>query len=203
MNRPSLNRLNTGPNGSGGGGGGGGGGGMRQGQNNGSHHGHDHNHRSYDQQQPQRKQKHTWADTVDTRLYACLVAALASRPRFLSVTLAQDDPPSLLLDKTLLPLFGDSVMGYTEGDLVPIFLDLAALPFEATGIVSGVAGRVVREMVEEEEAEQQQQQEHVLDSPLLPELSYLSTARAGAVILPREQSEKALEILRPLLLVKE
>lgn len=202
MNRPSLNRLNTGPNGSGGGdGGGGGGGGARFGQNGGSHHGHDY--RQYSQQQQQQQQTHTWADTVDTRLYACLVAALASRPRFLSVTLAQDDPPSLLLDKTLLPLFGDSVMGYTEGDLVPIFLDLAALPFEATGIVSGVAGRVVREMVREEEEEAEAaRQEQALNSPLLPELSYLSTARAGAVILPREQSEKALEILRPLL-VKE
>ncbi|KAL8383120.1 hypothetical protein RB595_006738 [Gaeumannomyces hyphopodioides] len=208
MNRPSLNRLNTGPNGSAGGGpggggdgGGGGGGGARFGQNGGSHHGHDYRQLSQQQQQQQQQQTHTWADTVDARLYACLVAALASRPRFLSVTLAQDDPPSLLLDKTLLPLFGDSVMGYTEGDLVPIFLDLAALPFEATGIVSGVAGRVVREMVGEEEAEAARQ-EQALNSPLLPELSYLSTARAGAVILPREQSEKALEILRPLL-VKE
>ncbi|KAL8298812.1 hypothetical protein RB600_003369 [Gaeumannomyces tritici] len=209
MNRPSLNRLNTGPKGSGGGGlggggdgggGGGGGGGAWFGQNGGGHNSHDY-HQHSQQPQQQQQQTHTWADAVDTRLYACLVAALASRPRFLSVTLAQDDPPSLLLDKTLLPLFGDSVMGYTEGDLVPIFLDLAALPFEATGIVSGVAGRVVREMVGEDEAEAARR-EQALNSPLLPELSYLSTARAGAVILPREQSEKALEILRPLLVKK-
>ncbi|KAL2018025.1 hypothetical protein VTK56DRAFT_1341 [Thermocarpiscus australiensis] len=124
-----------------------------------------------------------WVDTVDTKLYTSVVAALVSQPRFLSVTLAQGDPPSLLLDRSLLGMFGDSLVGPTEGALVPIFLDLADLPFEATGIVSGVAGRLVREMRMAESAE----------------LSYLSTARAGAVILSQEQSVKALEVLRPLL----
>jgi hypothetical protein len=128
-----------------------------------------------------------WVDTVDTKLYAGLVSALVSRPRFLSITLAQDDAPSLLLDKSLLPIFGDSLVGDTEGRLVPIFLDLVSLPFEATGIVSGVAGRLVREMQIGESAE----------------LSYLSTARAGAVILSCEQSIRALEILAPLLAREE
>ncbi|KAH8908328.1 hypothetical protein BR93DRAFT_477526 [Coniochaeta sp. PMI_546] len=129
----------------------------------------------------------SWVDTVDTKLYAGLVSALVSRPRFLSITLAQDDAPSLLLDKALLPIFGDSLVGDTEGNLVPIFLDLVSLPFEATGIVSGVAGRLVQEMQIGESAE----------------LSYLSTARAGAVILSAEQSRRALEILRPLLVKEE
>jgi hypothetical protein len=101
----------------------------------------------------------------------------------LSITLAQDDAPSLLLDKSLLPIFGDSLVGDTEGNLVPIFLDLVNLPLEATGIVSGVAGRLVQEMQIQESAE----------------LSYLSTARAGAVILSEEQSIRALGILEPLL----
>lgn len=128
-----------------------------------------------------------WVDTVDAKLYTGLVSALVARPRFLSVTLAQDDAPSLLLDRTLLPTFGDSLVGDTEGDLAPIFLDLVSLPFEATGIVSGVAGRLVQEMQISESAE----------------LSYLSTARAGAVILSAEQSRRALEILTPLLANKE
>ncbi|KAJ4306455.1 hypothetical protein N0V88_001256 [Collariella sp. IMI 366227] len=48
---------------------------------------------------------------------------LVSQPRFLSLTLAHEDPPSLLLDKQLLPLFGDALIGATEGGagLVPIF----------------------------------------------------------------------------------
>lgn len=101
----------------------------------------------------------------------------------MSVTLAQDDPPSLLLDKTLLESFGDTLIGDTEGTLIPIFLDLVNLPFEVTGIVSGVAGRLVQEMKMARSSE----------------LSYLSTARAGAVILSEEQSIRALGILRPLL----
>lgn len=125
----------------------------------------------------------SWLDTVDTKLYTGLVSALVSTPRFLSITLAQDDAPSLLLDKNLLSIFGDSLVGDTEGNLVPIFLDLVNLPFEATGIVSGVAGRLVQEMQMQESAE----------------LSYLSTARAGAVILSSEQSIRALGILEPLL----
>ncbi|KAK3945120.1 ACT domain-containing protein [Diplogelasinospora grovesii] len=126
-----------------------------------------------------------WVDMVDTKLYTSLVSALVSKPRFLSITLAQDDPPSLLLDKELLGMFGDSLVGPTEGDnyLVPIFLDLANLPFEATGIVSGVAGKLVQDM-------------QMLECP---ELSYLSTARAGAVILSAELSTRALDILKPLL----
>ncbi|KAK0652037.1 ACT domain-containing protein [Cercophora newfieldiana] len=128
----------------------------------------------------------SWVDTVDTKLYTSIVSALVSQPRFLSVTLAQEDPPSLLLDKQLLSIFGDSLVGPTEGTLVPIFLDLDTLPFEATGIVSGVAGKLVQDVQMMESAE----------------LSYLSTAKAGAVILSEEQSVKALAVLKASL-VKE
>ncbi|KAJ8127551.1 hypothetical protein O1611_g6085 [Lasiodiplodia mahajangana] len=128
----------------------------------------------------------SWLDNMDTKLYTSLIAVLASQPKFLSITLAQEDAPSLLLDKTLLNVFGDSLVGDTEGDLVPIFLDLVDLPLEATGIVSGVAGKLVEDM-------------HMSETGVSSELSYLSTARAGAVILSNEQSMKALEVLKPLL----
>ncbi|CAM1508218.1 Fc.00g050660.m01.CDS01 [Cosmosporella sp. VM-42] len=125
----------------------------------------------------------SWTDNVDTKLYTCIISALVSQPRFMSLTLAQDDPPSLLLDKTLLHVFGDSLVGDTDGKMIPIFFDLANLPFEATGIVCGLAGRLVQEMQMAESSE----------------LSYLSTARAGACILSEEQSIRALSILKPLL----
>ncbi|KAM0256901.1 hypothetical protein ACHAQJ_004723 [Trichoderma viride] len=127
--------------------------------------------------------RRSWISHVDTKLYTCLTSALVSQPRFLSLTLAQDDPPSLLLDKTLLPIFDDSLVGDTEGVLIPIFLDLVNLPFESTGIVCGVAGRLAKGTNTTENSE----------------LSYLSTARAGTVILSREQSIRAMEILTPLL----
>jgi hypothetical protein len=126
-----------------------------------------------------------WLDRIDSKLYLGLVAALLSQPRFLSVTMSKDDAPSLLLDKTLLPLFGRSIAGDPDGELVPIFLDLSNLPLDSTGIVCGVAGRLVEQFRDQDLAG--------------AELSYLSTARAGAVILSLEGSTRALEALLPLL----
>ena len=135
---------------------------------------------SFGRTQAGRAARKSWVDKVDSKLYTCIVSALVSQPRFLSITLAQDDPPSLLLDRDLLRVFGDSLVGPTEGDLVPILLNLDDLPFKATGIVSGVAGKLVQ----------------VMGMTECAELSYLSTARAGAVILPAEQAVRALEVLK-------
>jgi len=132
--------------------------------------------------------RRSWLDNIDPMLYVGLMSALVQQPKFLSVTLAQDDAPSLLLDKSLLWLFGNSIAGDTEGELVPIFLDLASLPLESTGIVCGVAGKLVDEM-----------RMHEPTTSHGSELSYLSTARAGAVILSSEGSAMAVEVLRPLL----
>ncbi|CZR69024.1 uncharacterized protein PAC_18925 [Phialocephala subalpina] len=131
----------------------------------------------------------SWLDNIDPKLYVGLVSALTQQPRFLSLTLAQEDAPSLLIDKSLLWLFGNSIAGDTEGDLIPIFLDLVDLPLESTGIVCGVAGRLVDEMRLNDVTEGGQGHES--------ELSYLSTARAGAVILSSEGSARALEALLP------
>ncbi|EGR49548.1 uncharacterized protein TRIREDRAFT_60123 [Trichoderma reesei QM6a] len=144
---------------------------------------HPYGHRPSISRKSSVDHRRSWITHVDTKLYTCLVSALVSQPRFLSLTLAQDDPPSLLLDKTLLPIFDDSLVGDTEGVLIPIFLDLINLPFESTGIVCGVAGRLVKGT----------------DTTESSELSYLSTARAGTVILSRVQSIRAMEILTPLL----
>ncbi|KAG0646603.1 hypothetical protein D0Z07_7353 [Hyphodiscus hymeniophilus] len=130
----------------------------------------------------------SWLASLDPKLYLGLISALIAQPRFLSITLTQDDAPSLLLDKSLLWLFGNSIAGDVEGDLVPIFLDLVDLPLESTGIVCGVAGKLVDEMrVSDPKAEHG------------AELSYLSTARAGAVIMSSEGSAMALDALQPLL----
>jgi len=127
--------------------------------------------------------KSSWLDGIDTRLYTSLIAVLAMQPRFLSFTLAQEDPPSLLMDKTLIHFFGDSLNGDIEVNLVPVVLDLVNLPLEATGIVSGVAGKLVVEMDQ-------------MGLDIGRELVYLSTARAGTVILSGDTASKALEVLQ-------
>lgn len=130
----------------------------------------------------------SFLSSLDPKLYLGLVSALTQQPKFLSVTLAQDDAPSLLIDKSLLFLFGESLVGDIEGDMVPIFLDLVDLPLESTGIVCGVAGKLVDEM-----------RVGVNCDGSGCEMCYLSTARAGAVVLSQEASERALEVLMPLL----
>jgi len=92
-----------------------------------------------------------------------------------------------LLERSLLPTFGPSLLGDKEGILIPIILDLRTLPLESTGIVCGVAGKLVEDIAN-----------CASDSLECAELSYLSTARAGAVVLPEENLDKALEALRPL-----
>ncbi|ESZ98608.1 hypothetical protein SBOR_1058 [Sclerotinia borealis F-4128] len=132
-------------------------------------------------------------DKINTRLYMSIISALIHQPTFLSLTISLEEGSSLLLDKTLLPLFGSSIQGDTDGDLVPIFLDLVDLPLESTGIVCGVAGKLVNEMRLNDKPEEEG------GNIFGKELSYLSTARAGAVVLSGVGSERALEMLGELL----
>jgi hypothetical protein len=120
-------------------------------------------------------------DALHLGLTKCLIASPA--PKFLSLTLADMEPASLLIDHTLLPNFPhDALLGSKDEYLIPITLDLRDLPMESTGIVCGVAGRLVGETSEG------------FQEPV--EMSYLSTARAGTVMVAEDELERALEALR-------
>jgi len=125
--------------------------------------------------------------STDGGLYLGLVKCLVSQPEFLSVTLTNHEPASLLLQEDLLPMFGstDSLLG-TKGDvLIPIILDLRGLPVESTGIVCGVAGRLVGRTGGGAFG----------DASDSVEMSYLSTARAGTVMVAEENIERAIGAL--------
>jgi hypothetical protein len=99
------------------------------------------------------------------------------------LTLTDTEPASLLLDHTLLPNFpSDILLGSKDDFLIPITLDLRDLPMESTGIVCGVAGRLVGGT------------RGSLDRPV--EMSYLSTARAGTVMVGEDELKRALVALR-------
>ena len=112
-----------------------------------------------------------------------LTKCLIYQPEFLSVTLTRDESAGLLLEKRLLPNFdlvgSDNVLlGATEDYLIPIVLNLKSLPIEASGIVCGVAGRLV-------------------EGPLHPiEMTYLSTAKAGTVMVDECNLDSAMQALR-------
>lgn len=114
-----------------------------------------------------------------------LTRCLVHQPKFLSLTLTEDEPASLLLEKGHVSYFSSEsvLLGSKDDYLAPITLDLEPLSFEATGIVCGVAGKLAGGGA---------------SGPLLGpiQMSYLSTARAGTVMVDEKDLERAMEALQ-------
>lgn len=121
--------------------------------------------------------------TDEAGLQLGLTKCLIHKPRFLCLTLTSDEPASLLLEKRLLRNFAaeDVLFGNKEDHLIPIILDLDPLPLEATGIVCGIAGQLIG-------ASSSGSMESI-------DMSYLSTARAGTVMVDEKDLQRALECL--------
>ncbi|KAL8827785.1 MAG: hypothetical protein Q9191_002974 [Dirinaria sp. TL-2023a] len=123
--------------------------------------------------------------TDELGLQLGLTKCLIHHPKFLSLTLTEEEPASLLLEKRHVVDFGpDNVLlGNKDDVLIPITLDLQSLPFEATGIVCGVAGKLAGGS-----------ESGPLVCPI--EMSYLSTARAGTVMVDEKDLGRAMEALQ-------
>jgi hypothetical protein len=118
--------------------------------------------------------------------------------RFLSLTLTNTEPISVLLEHRLLARLGGSLLGAKseEDALTPITLDLRDLPLEATGIVCGVAGRLAQAGSEVDEIDWSPQSTRTNgNGGGIVDISFLSTARAGTVIVRANQLELAVEAL--------
>ncbi|KEF54812.1 uncharacterized protein A1O9_09254 [Exophiala aquamarina CBS 119918] len=121
--------------------------------------------------------------------------------KFLSLTLTTTEPISVFLEHRLLSRLGGSLLGAKseEDALVPITLDLRDLPMEATGIVCGVAGRLAQAGTEVDEIDwSPSPQSAKTDGNAgggIVDISFLSTARAGTVVVKASQLELAVEAL--------
>ncbi|TGJ63482.1 hypothetical protein EYR41_011405 [Orbilia oligospora] len=124
--------------------------------------------------------------TPDETMHLGLVQCLINKPDFLSVTLTDTEPPSFLLERHMLRLFGpeDTLLGNKHEILIPIVLDLRDLPVESTGIVCGVAGRLCGDTG------------GFLERTDPVEMSYLSTARAGTVMVAEDNIDRAMSALQ-------
>lgn len=115
-----------------------------------------------------------------------LTKCLVRRPDFLSITMTKDQSASILLEKRLVPNFdmagecGNVLLGAKEDILVAISLDLEALDFQASGIVCGVASKLV---------------DGAAAGPPI-DMSYLSTARAGWVMVNEIDLDDSLQSLQ-------
>ncbi|EWC45020.1 hypothetical protein DRE_06300 [Drechslerella stenobrocha 248] len=124
--------------------------------------------------------------TPDETMHLGLVQCLINKPDFLSVTLTDSEPPSFLLERHMLHLFGpnDTLLGNKHEILIPIVLDLRDLPVESTGIICGVAGRLCGETG------------GFLERTDPVDMSYLSTARAGTVMVAEDDIDRAMAVLK-------
>lgn len=107
-------------------------------------------------------------------------------PSFFSVTLTDSESASITLEKCLVSQFYNNgeelLLGHDGPEQVPITFDLRDLPQESTGIVCGVASRLMDGM-----------KGRIGD---VFNMSYLSTAKAGHVIVYRDELEVAMEALK-------
>nr|POE72975.1 hypothetical protein CFP56_30914 [Quercus suber] len=117
-------------------------------------------------------------------LIRCLTSP--TPPQFLSITLTDSESTSLTLERRFLPLFAndgeDILLGKDGPGQIPITLDLHQLPTESTGIVCGVASRLIDGM--------KGRLGHGMFN-----MSYLSTARAGHVLVYDDELGDAIECL--------
>jgi hypothetical protein len=127
------------------------------------------------------------------QLLLSVIRLLLATPSFFSLTLAEGEQPSFLLEKRSLHLFkitdgtsygNQSLLNGTETDvLIPLVLDLRTLPFESIGIVCGLAGRLVDAT-----------KKHV-EGPV--HMGYLSTTRTGAVMVMEDDLERTQSVFEP------
>ncbi|KIX09645.1 uncharacterized protein Z518_00726 [Rhinocladiella mackenziei CBS 650.93] len=152
---------------------------------------------------PQRTPSTSSSKTASTLGLENSSASTSSRPdfgaKFLSLTITAGEPISVLLERRLLDRLGESLLGAKSEDdvLIPITLDLRELPLDATGIVCGVAGRLAQGSAEGEDGLNNNSPKMlgttINTEPV--EISFLSTARAGTVIVKASQLEQALDAL--------
>jgi hypothetical protein len=134
-----------------------------------------------------------------------LGSATDNGAEFLSITLTATEPASIFLETRLIPRLGKTLLGAQGGDsdsentLVPITFNLQALPMEATGIVCGVAGCLAagltgasRELGDE--AKPAGDERGTMGDGAI-EVTFLSTAKAGTVLVKEGDLERALKAL--------
>lgn len=120
-------------------------------------------------------------------------------PRFFILTLTDTDSISLTMDRRLLSLFphlGADILLFSDEVTVPIVLDLRGLPDESAGIVCGVAGRLLEKSNSSFPVKADGALRDSRNGMLGLNMSYLSTAKAGNVIVREDEVDEALEALR-------
>lgn len=117
-----------------------------------------------------------------TKTARCIGAGIV--PDYFAITRTSSNEVSLILPgsarkREYLGFDFKSIIGSATDIILPITVDLTKLPIDSTGIVAGLASRIIS---------------NAGNSAF--EMTYLSMARAGVVMIPEENLDKVTEIIR-------
>lgn len=109
-------------------------------------------------------------------------------PKYLAITRTSINEVSLILPKSSklrskMGFNSKNIIGSTQDVIMPIAIDFSKLPLDSTGIVSGVASKLINGLRHEN-----------LDCPF--EINFLSMAQSGILMIPQEHGEIILRILQ-------
>lgn len=117
-------------------------------------------------------------DTSQDALYLSIIKALVAPSKYFSLTITSGTEISFLLDSETASTFPkNALLGSPTDFVIPVCYDLHLLPEDSTGIVTGVAGRLTS------------------TGPESIHMSYLSTAKAGVVLITEDDLEHAVSAL--------
>ncbi|CDK25419.1 unnamed protein product [Kuraishia capsulata CBS 1993] len=110
-----------------------------------------------------------------------------SFPEYFAITRASSQEVALVLPKShrtrsKLGFQSKYLVGSSSDVFIPVVIDLSKLPVDSKGIVAGVASKLIHNADLRGEAE-------------MFEMSYLSMAKAGIVMIPRESGKFVSEVL--------
>lgn len=116
-------------------------------------------------------------------LKAAQCIASDSVPNYFAITRTSLNEVSLIVPgsarkRALMGFDFKSIIGSALDIIVPIIVDLSKLPLDSTGIVAGLASRIISSTTKMPEA-----------GSSLFEMNYLSMARAGIIMIPEENLE--------------
>lgn len=118
---------------------------------------------------------------ASSTMYLAIVETLINPPDYFSVTVVDGgaEVSFIINEETVSAFPSDLLLGSPTDFVIPITFDLSSLPEDSTGIVAGVASRLLKKSPGE-----------------LMQMSYLSTAKTGVVMIPAEDLNTAKEALR-------
>lgn len=122
----------------------------------------------------------TGARSTDPLVTLAIVKTLVKEPKYFSVSITSGELSFLVDYETSREFPENALLGSTTDFVIPVTLDLRGLPEDITGIVSGVASKLL-------EQDQKTENTNILN------MSYLSTARSGVVLIGEDNLKTAID----------